>query len=213
MIRTHSPILVCFFFCCRVSLNPSTHGNCKFNSFWAKSICRSFNLPPSCIKMPSSQINRRLLLILSHNGSHSSSSKVSLDFSTLSTHQLSSLETIADLRSFRTFSRNFVGPRNVSLQVGRELLATDDLTGYSTVVIKEQRTDSTYFSGNMANRYMTTYDSNAVWIINVVHFFVAAKPLADRSFPYVLVNVISSNFGLNNVDIFVHSHFHDQQYT
>ena len=49
--------------------------------------------------------------------------------------------------------------------------------------------------------------------MNVVHFFVAAKPLADRSFPYVLVSVIPSNFGLNDVDVFVHSHFRDQQYT
>ena len=59
----------------------------------------------------------------------------------------------------------------------------------------------------------TTYNSNAVWIMSVVHFFVAAKPLADRSFPYVLVNMIPSNFGLNNVEFFVHSHFRDQQYT
>ena len=47
--------------------------------------------------------------------------------------------------------------------------------------------------------------------MNVV--FVAAKPLANRSFPYVLVNVIPSNFGLNNVDVFIYNHFHDQQYT
>ena len=59
----------------------------------------------------------------------------------------------------------------------------------------------------------TALDSSVVWIMNVVHFFVAAKPLADRSFPYILANVIPSNFGLNNVDVFVHSHFRDQQYT
>ena len=35
---------------------------------------------------------------------------------------------------------------------------------------------------------------------HLVHFFVAAKPLADRSIPYVLVNVIPSDFELNNVD-------------